>query len=126
MNRALVQRYIELSALLLAPITPHTSEHIWGALLKKGGSVLKAGWPQAAEPDFVMQRAAQYIEGGCRADRAGIAAKQKQQQQLAALSASPSASAVCTASVGRCTRVLKFWTRLDTPESNPAKELLLG
>lgn len=64
MNKALVSRYIEVSALLLVPITPHTSEHIWGTLLAKPGSVLKAGWPAAAEPDFVMQRAAQYIEGG--------------------------------------------------------------
>lgn len=72
MNRALVQRYIEVSALLLAPITPHTSEHIWGSLLQKSGSVLKAGWPQAAEPDFIMQRAAQYIEGECRDSFAGL------------------------------------------------------
>jgi leucyl-tRNA synthetase len=66
MNRALVQRYVEVSALLLAPITPHTSEYIWDSLLKKSGSVLQAGWPQAAEPDFIMQRAAQYIEGECQ------------------------------------------------------------
>ncbi len=63
MNRGLVLRYIELSALLLAPITPHTSEHVWGQLLHRPGSVLKAGWPAAAAPDYVMQRAAQYIEG---------------------------------------------------------------
>lgn len=63
MNRQLVQRYIETSTLLLAPITPHTSEHVWSNLLQKQGTVLTAGYPQAAEPDFVMQRAAQYIEG---------------------------------------------------------------
>eukprot|EP00878_Enallax_costatus_P006705 GHUV01007030.1.p1 GENE.GHUV01007030.1~~GHUV01007030.1.p1 ORF type:complete len:1031 (+),score=336.93 GHUV01007030.1:253-3345(+) len=62
MNRQLVLRYIETSCLLLVPITPHTSEHIWSNLLQKQGSVLRAGWPQAAEPDFVMQRQAQYIE----------------------------------------------------------------
>jgi leucyl-tRNA synthetase len=73
MNRALVQRYVEVSALLLAPITPHTSEHIWGSLLKKSGSVFKAGWPQAAEPDFIMQRAAQYIEGECQGNGGGVA-----------------------------------------------------
>jgi hypothetical protein len=36
---------------------------VWGVLLKKQGSVLRAGWPAAAEPDFIMQRAAQCIEG---------------------------------------------------------------
>eukprot|EP00882_Tetradesmus_deserticola_P018849 GHRQ01020244.1.p2 GENE.GHRQ01020244.1~~GHRQ01020244.1.p2 ORF type:complete len:117 (-),score=51.77 GHRQ01020244.1:1305-1655(-) len=67
MNRGLVLRYMELSCLLLVPITPHTCEHVWGALLQKQGSVLRAGWPAAAEPDFIMQRAAQYIEGELRA-----------------------------------------------------------
>ncbi|KAL6757784.1 hypothetical protein V8C86DRAFT_1623510, partial [Haematococcus lacustris] len=47
---------------LLAPITPHTSEHVWGQLLRRPGTVLTSGWPTGAEPDFVMQRAAQYIE----------------------------------------------------------------
>jgi leucyl-tRNA synthetase len=66
MNRGLVLRYMELSCLLLVPITPHYCEHVWGVLLKKQGSVLRAGWPAAAEPDFIMQRAAQYIEGESR------------------------------------------------------------
>jgi leucyl-tRNA synthetase len=35
----------QVSAQLLAPITPHTSEHIWINLLKKSGSILNSGWP---------------------------------------------------------------------------------
>jgi len=62
MNKKLIRRYIEVSAKLLAPIIPHTSEHIWTNLLKQQGSVLNSGWPQGQEPDFIMQRAAQYIE----------------------------------------------------------------
>eukprot|EP00879_Flechtneria_rotunda_P020422 GHRR01021486.1.p1 GENE.GHRR01021486.1~~GHRR01021486.1.p1 ORF type:complete len:246 (+),score=120.66 GHRR01021486.1:1280-2017(+) len=62
MNKQLVLRYIEVSTVLLSPITPHISDHIWSNLLKKQGNVITAGWPAAAEPDFVMQRAAQYIE----------------------------------------------------------------
>jgi leucyl-tRNA synthetase len=65
MSRSLIERYVTVSALLLAPITPHTCEHIWGTLLRRPGSVLRAGWPRAAEPDFIMQRAAQYIESEC-------------------------------------------------------------
>lgn len=63
MNKQLVMRYIEVSTVLLAPITPHTSEHTWQNLLHQPSSIIKAGWPQAAEPDFIMQRAAKYIEG---------------------------------------------------------------
>lgn len=62
MNRGLVLRFIEASTLMLAPITPHTSEHVWRHLLQRPGSVLTAGWPAAAEPDLVMQQAAKYIE----------------------------------------------------------------
>jgi leucyl-tRNA synthetase len=46
MHRGLVERYIEMSTLLLVPITPHTSEHVWTNLLKKQGSVLTAGASQ--------------------------------------------------------------------------------
>lgn len=43
MHRGLLQRYCEMSTLLLAPITPHTSDYVWSSLLKKQGSVLTAG-----------------------------------------------------------------------------------
>jgi leucyl-tRNA synthetase len=62
MHRDLIERYIQVQAQLLVPITPHTSEHIWSQMLKRPGSVLTSGWPKADEPDFVMQRASQYIE----------------------------------------------------------------
>jgi leucyl-tRNA synthetase len=34
MNRRLLLRFAEVAARLLAPICPHTCEHIWGELLK--------------------------------------------------------------------------------------------
>jgi leucyl-tRNA synthetase len=55
MHRGLIQRFIEVQAQLLVPITPHTSEHIWTNILGKKGSVLNSGWPVAEEPDFIMQ-----------------------------------------------------------------------
>jgi valyl-tRNA synthetase len=45
---------LQVSAKLLAPIIPHTSEHVWSALLKKPGSVVNSGFPVGEEPDFVM------------------------------------------------------------------------
>lgn len=35
MHRDLVLRYVELQALLLAPIAPHWAEYIWLEILKK-------------------------------------------------------------------------------------------
>lgn len=51
-----------MSTLLLTPICPHTCEHVWSGLLGKAGSVLVAGWPSSPEPNFSLQRAAQYLE----------------------------------------------------------------
>ena len=67
MHRALILRYVEVSAKLLVPITPHTSEHIWSNLLGKTGSVLTSGWPQADQPDFVMQ-VSEVMPAGVRND----------------------------------------------------------
>lgn len=62
MNIRVVLRFFEVSTLLLTPICPHTCEHIWSNLLKKDGLVVNAGWPSAAEPDFLLQKTAAYIE----------------------------------------------------------------
>lgn len=52
---------MQVSTLLLAPICPHTAEHVWGTLLKRPGLVVNAGWPTAAAPDFVLQQAARWV-----------------------------------------------------------------
>ncbi|MEW5310396.1 MAG: hypothetical protein WDW38_002197 [Sanguina aurantia] len=61
-NRSLVTRFIEVSALIMTPITPHMSEHIWSNLLKRTGGVVTAGWPVGSAPDMVLHRAAAYAE----------------------------------------------------------------
>ncbi|TPX70822.1 leucine---tRNA ligase [Spizellomyces sp. 'palustris'] len=64
MHEDLIVRYIEVQALMLAPITPHWSEHIWSNLLKKPESIKKALWPkQTAEPNESLLAAAAYIRG---------------------------------------------------------------
>lgn len=62
MNRSLVERYLEVSTLLLVPFAPHTMDHIWVNLLKKASSALTAGWPAASEPSYGLQQAASFID----------------------------------------------------------------
>uniref|UniRef100_A0A1D2A3Q3 leucine--tRNA ligase n=2 Tax=Auxenochlorella protothecoides TaxID=3075 RepID=A0A1D2A3Q3_AUXPR len=62
LNRELILRFVEVAALLVAPIAPHTSEYIWGDVLKREGLILTAGWPAAPQPDFVLQEAYRYVE----------------------------------------------------------------
>ncbi|PVF99305.1 leucyl-tRNA synthetase [Serendipita vermifera] len=47
MHQDLVQQFNRTLALLIAPITPHTSEHIWKAILKEPSSIQTALWPDA-------------------------------------------------------------------------------
>ena len=52
----------QVSTLLLAPICPHTCEHVWRTLLRRPGSALCAGWPSAPEPDTGLRQAADYLD----------------------------------------------------------------
>ncbi|KAJ3041618.1 cytosolic leucyl tRNA synthetase [Rhizophlyctis rosea] len=65
MHRELVERFIELEALMLAPVAPHWSEHVWSDLLKKPHSIQKALFPTTPEPKDSAQllAAADYIRG---------------------------------------------------------------
>ncbi|XP_072026389.1 leucine--tRNA ligase, cytoplasmic-like [Amphiura filiformis] len=61
MHHDLVMRFIEVQALLLAPICPHLCDHIW-ALIGKKGSILHVPWPVADKVDEVLLRASEYLE----------------------------------------------------------------
>ena len=74
LHAGLARRYVEISTLLLAPLAPHTCEHVWRDLLKKEGTVLTAGWPSdAPAPDAVLRAAAAALEGTINNARRGIA-----------------------------------------------------
>ncbi|CAB4062285.1 LARS [Lepeophtheirus salmonis] len=52
-QKALVLQFIEVQSILLSPICPHVSEHIW-KLLGKEGSILTIKWPKAQEVDDII------------------------------------------------------------------------
>ncbi|XP_070553496.1 leucine--tRNA ligase, cytoplasmic-like [Ptychodera flava] len=60
MHRDLVFRFIETQVLILAPLCPHLCEHIW-QLLGKGGSIMRAKWPQSKEVNDLLVRSSQYL-----------------------------------------------------------------
>ncbi|KAI4462763.1 leucyl-trna synthetase [Holotrichia oblita] len=59
-NRDLILYYIEVQALLLAPICPHVCEHIWSILGKKT-SVVTSNWPTIGEIDQVLIKSSEYL-----------------------------------------------------------------
>ncbi|XP_062514708.1 leucine--tRNA ligase, cytoplasmic-like isoform X2 [Corticium candelabrum] len=60
MHRDIVQRYIEVQALLLCPICPHVAEHMW-RLLGKSGSIMNALLPVAGEVDVPLIESAAFL-----------------------------------------------------------------
>ncbi|KAK6031486.1 leucine--tRNA ligase, partial [Ostertagia ostertagi] len=60
MNEELVFRFIETQALILSPICPHIGEHIW-QILKKNELIVNAKWPETAEVDETLCKAAVFM-----------------------------------------------------------------
>jgi len=50
MHVDLIKYWIRISALLVQPIIPHFSEHIWTSILGEPQSIQLARWPSPAEP----------------------------------------------------------------------------
>jgi leucyl-tRNA synthetase len=61
MNRDLILRFIEVEALLMAPIIPHFSEYLWSRL-GKAGTVRKAAFPTVAKVDQTILEQMSYLE----------------------------------------------------------------
>ncbi|KZC08152.1 Leucine--tRNA ligase, cytoplasmic, partial [Dufourea novaeangliae] len=59
-NWALIMKFIEIQIILLSPICPHVSEHVW-KLIGKNGSILNAKWPQTGEIDEILIKSSQYL-----------------------------------------------------------------
>ena len=69
----LVKRFMEVQTLLLAPICPHTCEHIYGEILKKQGSVTCAGFPSGDVEDAALTAANKYLNDLISNMRKGMA-----------------------------------------------------
>ncbi|CAL1697931.1 unnamed protein product [Somion occarium] len=50
MHHDLVQYWIRIATLLILPVAPHFSEHIWSTVLKEPKSVQFALWPEISKP----------------------------------------------------------------------------
>ncbi|KAJ3102434.1 cytosolic leucyl tRNA synthetase [Phlyctochytrium planicorne] len=63
LHHDLIIKFIELQALLMAPVTPHWSEHIWSTVLEKPNSIQEALWPSnLPEVDNGILAGSQYIK----------------------------------------------------------------
>ncbi|KAF5392068.1 hypothetical protein D9757_003334 [Collybiopsis confluens] len=63
MHADLVRYWIEISALLAAPIAPHFSEHVYLSILRKPTSIQLARWPTPPTVDRTLIEVGQYMRG---------------------------------------------------------------
>lgn len=62
MHHDIVKRYIELQALMLAPIAPHFAEYLWLELLKKPETIQNALWPKVPDTVPALTSAREYVK----------------------------------------------------------------
>lgn len=64
MHVDLVKYWVRIAALLVQPVAPHFSEHIWSTVLKEPTSVQLALWPEPETPvDRPVIEAGAYMRG---------------------------------------------------------------
>ncbi|KAJ8867849.1 hypothetical protein PR048_031654 [Dryococelus australis] len=60
MHVELIDRFLEVQALLLSPICPHVAEYVW-QLIDKSGSIVHARWPVAGPVDLLLLSSSVYL-----------------------------------------------------------------
>ncbi|KAG2388363.1 hypothetical protein C9374_000527 [Naegleria lovaniensis] len=61
LHKKLVLKFIETQSIILSPVLPHITEHIWREFLKKEGSIVNAKWPVAPEADQSLLAIDEYL-----------------------------------------------------------------
>lgn len=86
MHKNLIEQFIRIQTIVISPICPHFSEHVWRKLLKNDSSVTKSSWPVTATPDRTLVRSAEYIEKIISSGRAALLSRGGKKGKAAAAS----------------------------------------
>ncbi|KAI9681248.1 MAG: cytosolic leucyl tRNA synthetase [Caeruleum heppii] len=89
MHHQLVTRYIELQALVLAPIAPHWAEHIWLEVLKKPSTIQNELFPKVEPASVELTAAREYVRSTSSNITSAEAAQQKKKDKGKTVSFDP-------------------------------------
>jgi len=76
MHKGVFLRFLETQIVLLAPICPHTAEHLYGCL-HKGRSVMSARWPEQQSVDESLLLSSDYLDSMLHRMRLNVQTKSK-------------------------------------------------
>uniref|UniRef100_A0A915LWI6 leucine--tRNA ligase n=1 Tax=Meloidogyne javanica TaxID=6303 RepID=A0A915LWI6_MELJA len=65
MNEKLILRFIETQALILSPICPHITEHIW-SLLGKNDLIVNSKWPTISTVDKLLLQQSSFVNNAIK------------------------------------------------------------
>ena len=100
MHADLTRRFLEVQVLLLQPITPHYCEYIWGDVLKRSGSVLRASFPTPSKAvDESLIAAGEYFQATVHDFRMTLIAQNKPKKGKKAPADAPKPAKPTTATV---------------------------
>ncbi|KAJ2785261.1 cytosolic leucyl tRNA synthetase [Coemansia interrupta] len=89
MHPTLVRKWVTRQVLMLSPITPHWSEHVWRTVMGNPTSVLRARWPAdlPSEPNHALVAAGEYARSVVHSVRDAEAGLQKRTKKKGAAKA---------------------------------------
>jgi leucyl-tRNA synthetase len=75
LHEGVIRRWMDVQAVVMAPITPHWCEHVWKNILGHGaaGSVTRAAWPAAGAVNSTLLQADAYLSAKLHEFRLAIA-----------------------------------------------------
>ena len=99
MHAALLARWMEALVVMVAPFCPHWAEHAWRSVLKREGSVLRAGWPRCAAEDALVAQKQAFLLKAVQTFRRKAAKKGKKGKAPAGAKAGPASAAILVTNV---------------------------
>lgn len=97
MNKKLIMKFMENAVIMISPICPHWTNHIW-EMIGKEGLVMNASFPVEGEIDFMLLRKVSYLQTVSNTFRGGLT-KQREVGKKHAQKTKTDAVAVDTAEV---------------------------
>jgi leucyl-tRNA synthetase len=85
MNKGLTVRWMKSIVVLMTPITPHWSEHLWSSVLKEEGFVVKAPFPTSLGEDKVLTRQSQCLFSSLKSFRQMVGKAKKKPNKCTVL-----------------------------------------
>ncbi|KAG2381437.1 hypothetical protein C9374_006426 [Naegleria lovaniensis] len=81
LHKKLVLKFIEMQSIILSPVLPHITEHIWREFLKKEGSIVDAKWPVVPEADQSLLASDEYLKDALHSFRQSFQKESKNKKR---------------------------------------------